>query len=222
MHRSLLAVIVLAALSCTPARAPQSPAPESPAVPTPAAAAAPAAPAAAQAPTGQPNDPNSPLRPRRVPIPRDSLARLRQIYVDQVMKQIAGRENEPADQVFKNVKVLKGITALQLVKKMDKDYGEALSWNCSNCHRALSGNWATDSMRNKVRARAMQEMTNVINGDQLPKIYPTDTPQVSCVTCHRGYNEPLEDYLIPARGTPGGPPFPTRRPGPPPAQRPPR
>jgi len=162
------------------------------------------------------------MRMRRAPIPRDSLAKLRQIYVDEVMKQIAGRENAPAEQVFKNVKVLKGITAAQLVKTMDRDYGGALSWNCSNCHRAAAGNWATDSMRNKVRARAMQEMTNVINTEQLPKIYPTDTPQVSCVTCHRGYNEPLEDYLIPARGAPGGPPMPRRRPGLSPVARPPR
>src|SRR5262249_61716194 len=46
---------------------------------------------------------------RRIPPSRDSLAKLRAAYVATVMASIAGRENQPADQVFKNVQVLKGI-----------------------------------------------------------------------------------------------------------------
>ena len=132
------------------------------------------------------------------------------------MKSIAGHENEPAEQVFKNVQVLKGITAAQLVHKMDKDFGEALSWNCTNCHRlAPQGNFASDTSTDKKRARFMQTMQNEINLNQLPKLYPKDTPKVTCATCHRGYNEPpAGDYLAPEAGKPGAPP-----PPPPPAGR---
>lgn len=146
-----------------------------------------------------------------MPPPRDSMAKLRAAYVTQIMQQIAGRENEPAERVFKNVQVLKGLTAAELVHKMDDDYGVALSWNCTNCHRlAAQGNFASDTSNDKRRARFMQQMTNDLNTVQLPKLYPKDTPHVDCVTCHRGYNEPPEKLLIPERGKPGGPPLPTR------------
>jgi hypothetical protein len=194
---------LLGALSCSRSHATSSPAPGA------APAATPGRPATAAAPGGAPTG-------RRIPPSRDSLAKLRAAYVATVMKSIAGHENEPADQVFKNVQVLKGITAEQLVHKMDKDYAEALSWNCTNCHRlAPQGNFASDTSNDKKRARFMQQMTNTINHDQLPKLYPKDTPSVTCATCHRGYNEPpAGDYLAPERGKPGAPPAP-----PPPAGR---
>lgn len=141
-----------------------------------------------------------------MPPSRDSLAKLRAGYVAQVMAQIAGQEDEPAEQVFKNVQVLKGITAAALVQKMDKDYATAMSWNCTNCHRlAPQGNFASDTSNDKKRARFMQQMQNDINLVQLPTLYPKDTPKVSCASCHRGYNEPpAPEYLLPERGKPGG------------------
>jgi len=185
------------ALSCSRSHATSSPAPG-------------AAPPATSAAPGRPANTAAPGGGRRVPLSRDSLAKLRAGYVAIVMKSIAGHENEPADQVFKNVQVLKGITAAQLVHKMDKEYGEALSWNCTNCHRfAPQGNFASDTSNDKKRARFMQQMVNNINHDQLPKLYPKDTPSVTCAACHRGYNEPPPgDYLAPERGKPGAPPAP--------------
>lgn len=153
--------------------------------------------------------------PARVALSRDSLAVLRATYVAQVMAKIAGRENQPAEQVFTNVQVLKGITAGALVEKMDKEYSVAMSWNCTNCHRlAPQGNFASDTSVDKKRARFMQQMVNDINHSELPKLYPANTPSISCGTCHRGYNTPLApQYLIPERGKPGGPPAPAPRPG---------
>ena len=183
------------------------------AAPTPGTGPVASAPAA---PGGQPGAPGTPGGPpRRVPPSRDSLAKLRAIYVAQIMTKIAGRENEPAEKVFENIQVLKGITAAQLVHKMDKDYGEALSWNCTNCHRlAPQGNFASDTSTDKKRARFMQQMTNDINLVQLPKLYPKQTPVTTCATCHRGYNEPPPgDYLAPARGQPGAPVPPPPPPG---------
>jgi photosynthetic reaction center cytochrome c subunit len=211
--RSGFAVIfgLLALLSCTRA----------PATPTPAPGSGPAAAPAAQA---QPTAPGGvvTLQPRRIPPSRDSLAKLRANYIAQVMRDIAGREKEPATQVFKNVQVLKDLTAEELIHKMDKDYATALGWNCTNCHRlANQGNWASDTSADKRRARFMQQMQNDINTSELPKLYPKDTPKVTCATCHRGYNEPPSaDYLLPERGKPGGLPFPPPRgnpPAPPPA-----
>jgi rubrerythrin len=205
--------IVVAAMSCSKGPAP-TPAPTPGSGPTQTVAATPGT--------------ATPARPgRRVPISRDSAAKLRAIYVAKIMQQIAGHENEPAEQVFKNIQVLRGITAVELVHKMDKEYGEALSWNCTNCHRlAPQGDFASDTATDKKRARFMQTMTNDLNRVQLPKLYPKDTPVITCATCHRGYNEPPPgDYLAPARGQPGAPPEPPppagRQGGPPPATRPP-
>jgi hypothetical protein len=151
------------------------------------------------------------------------MAKLRAVYVAAVMKEIAGRENQPAEVVFKNVQVLKGITAEQLVHTMNDEYATAMSWNCTNCHRlAAQGNFASDTATDKKRARFMQIMTDSINNVTLPKLYPKNTPKVSCITCHRGYNEPPEKLLLPEReaGRPSLPDssarrvgyFPTRRP----------
>ena len=158
--------------------------------------------------------------PRRPPPARDSLAKLRAVFVTQVMHDIAGRESQPAGEVFKNVQVLKNISAGDLVTKMDKEYGEAMGWNCTNCHRlAPQGNWASDTSNNKVRARFMQGMQDDINKVQLPKLFPKDTPKIGCATCHRGYNEPPPPaYLLPERGKPGGMPFPPARGNPPPGR----
>ncbi|MEP6492725.1 MAG: c-type cytochrome [bacterium] len=197
-----------AALSCTRAPVAATPTPTTGAVAS-TGAAPPSTQPGANRPAGTPAG-------RRPPLSRDSLTKLRAIYVAQIMTKIAGHENEPAENVFKNLQVLKGITARELVRKMDKDYGEALSWNCTNCHRlAPQGDFASDTSKDKVRARFMQQMTNDINSAQLPKLYPKDPPTVTCATCHRGYNEPPPgDYLAPARGQPGAPPIP-----PPPAGR---
>jgi len=195
---SAVIVSVLVVASCR--RAPSS-------SPQPAPATSPTA-STGGGQRGAPGAPTAPPGGRRLPLSRDSAAKLRANYVAQVMASIAGRENQPAEVVFKNVQVLKGITAAQLVQTMDKSYGEALSWNCTNCHRlAPQGNFASDTSTDKKRARFMQQMTNDLNLVELPKLYPKDTPKVTCATCHRGYNEPPPgDYLAPERGKPGAPP----------------
>jgi len=201
--RQALAVFggIVLLTSCSHGPATSSPTPAKP-------AAAPTTMEAAAIAAGLP-----PALARRF-ISRDSLAKLRSVYVERVMQQIAGHENEPAERVFKNIQVLKGVSAVQLVRIMDSTYARAMSWNCTNCHRlAPQGNFASDTAPDKRRARFMQQMTNDINNVELPKLYPKDTPKVTCMTCHRGYNEPPNDkYMIPERGQPGGEPFPRPRP----------
>ena len=101
-------VIVVASCSRTPASS------------TPAPSTAPTASAGGGRGAGAPPRPAVPgaFRCRAT-----ALAKLRANYVAQVMTSIAGRENQPAEVVFKNVQVLKGITAAQLVQMMDTTYG---------------------------------------------------------------------------------------------------
>jgi hypothetical protein len=104
-----------------------------------------------------------------------------------VADQIVGHENEPAEKVFKNIQVLKGITAKELLSKMD-EFGNALSATCTTCH--MGTDWADDSRPNKARARIMINMVAAINADYLTKIDPSSPPQVECMNCHHGLNSP--------------------------------
>ena len=189
--RLLLVLSIVPALSCShPAT-------------TPSSATAPSAPPARTSASPGSGATGAARRPRPS---RDSVAKARAFYVAQVLQGIAGRENEPAERVFKNVQVLKGLTAGQLVHTMDEEYGKALSFSCTNCHRLNAATtWASDTANDKLRARAMQIMVNDINHGYLPKLYPKDTPKVSCMSCHRGYNEPPANTLLPAPGQPGAP-----------------
>ena len=131
--RSGLALVggLIAILSCTRA----------PATPTPAPGSGPAA---APGPRAQPEAPSGivTLPPRRIPPSRDSLAKLRTNYITQVMRDIAGREKEPAEQVFKNVQVLKGISVDDFMETMGI-MTAALQFDCSDCH----ANAGTETVR---------------------------------------------------------------------------
>src|SRR4051794_9414826 len=56
-------------------------------------------------------------------------------------KMIAGHESEPAETIFKNVKVLKGLTVKQFMDTMD-GFSHALGTNCKKCHD--TENFASD------------------------------------------------------------------------------
>jgi hypothetical protein len=139
---------------------------------------------------------------------------LRRMMVDSIMRSIAGREGQPAGTVFKNVTLLKNLTAAELLKTMDEQYGRGLGWTCNNCH--VVGKWDDDSRKNKRIARQMQEMTDHINGQQLSRIKELDAEydKTTCVMCHRGANEPKGTMPVPqappapAQGIapPAGPP----------------
>src|SRR5678815_841638 len=52
----------------------------------------------------------------------------------ELTKQIAGKENLPAEQVFKNIQILKGIPAGRLLRIMELGYSRSLGVNCTHCH----------------------------------------------------------------------------------------
>jgi hypothetical protein len=149
---------------------------------------------------GQPGGPGGPRVPltdsaRRV---RDSLNSARRDSGSaMVLRSIAGRENLPAESVFKNIKVMKGIPAGRLVNIMNMGFGRSLGVSCGFCH--VPGKWDLDDKKEKDTARLMFTMVGAINRDYMAKV-PNDSgppPVVNCFTCHRGMTRPAG---------PGGPP----------------
>ena len=92
-----------------------------------------------------------------------------------------------AEEVFKNVQVLKGIPVDDFLGTMGI-MAAALQFDCSDCHAGAGTDkvdWAADTPRKRM-ARAMVNMVGTINrtnfgGRQL----------VTCWTCHRNRDKPL-------------------------------
>jgi Photosynthetic reaction centre cytochrome C subunit len=108
-----------------------------------------------------------------------------------VLRSIAGRENQLAESVFKNIKILKGVPAGRLVNIMNMGFGRSLGVSCGFCH--VPGKWDLDDKQEKNTARIMIAMVGTINRDYLAKV-PVDSgppPTASCFTCHRGMPRPM-------------------------------
>ena len=107
-----------------------------------------------------------------------------------LLRRIAGRENLPAESVFKNIKVMKGIPAGRFVRIMNAGFGRSLGVSCGHCH--VPPNWDLDDKETKNTARLMWTMTAAVNRDFISKV-PTDSgppPVVNCMTCHQGMTRP--------------------------------
>ena len=143
---------------------------------------------------GQPGGPGG----QRVPLTdsarrvRDSLnAARRDSGSAMVLRSIAGRENLPAESVFKNIKVMKGIPAGRLVNIMNMGFGRSLGVSCGFCH--VPGKWDLDDKEEKETARLMFAMVQTINRDFMAKV-PNDSgppATVNCGTCHMGNPRPV-------------------------------
>jgi len=109
--------------------------------------------------------------------------------VADLLASIKGKENRPAGEVFRNVKLLGDTPAARFLRIMDVGYAQSLGVNCSHCH--VEDRWEADEKRPKRAAREMIVMTRLIN-DELVKMQEIDNtePAVNCTTCHRGYVKP--------------------------------
>lgn len=113
----------------------------------------------------------------------------REEHVQEVLQQIRGRENDPAEQVFKNIQVMKGVPAGRLLRIMNVGYSQALGVECSHCH--VEDYWEVDEKRPKRAAREMIVMNREINQHvDAMKNLEGDDPNVNCTTCHRGQVRP--------------------------------
>jgi len=95
-------------------------------------------------------------------------------------------EMKPAEQVFKNIQVLKGMPAAELQGTMSF-IASSLDVDCDYCHRQdKEGTFASDAAPQKSRAREMILMVRRINQETFQ-----GQNAVNCFTCHRGSTAPV-------------------------------
>jgi photosynthetic reaction center cytochrome c subunit len=117
------------------------------------------------------------------------------------------QEQKPllAEDVFKNIQVLRGVPAGQFMATMGF-FSASLGSNCTFCHVEESGgNWAkyADDNEQKQTARKMILMMNAIN-----QSYFGGKRELTCYSCHRGGETPklipnlAEQYSTPVQDDP--------------------
>src|SRR3989454_7138717 len=94
---------------------------------------------------------------------------------------------QTAEDVFKNVQVLKGIPVDEFISTMGI-FSAALSMSCEDCHASNDTKWenyALDTSPRKRMARRMVQMVTTINKDNFG-----GRQMITCWTCHRGTSSP--------------------------------
>ena len=123
----------------------------------------------------------------------DSIEKDRAKYVAIVSDKIKGKENLPADSVFKNIKMFNGIPAKRLLAIMNMGYSNSLGISCGHCHN--TDDFASEEKKQKEIARQMAAMNKEINNTLLKNItgLQSDPAIINCTTCHRGQLKPALD-----------------------------
>jgi hypothetical protein len=104
---------------------------------------------------------------------------------------VSAQDMRPAEQVYKNIKVMKGLPASQIIQGMHLIKAE-LGVDCTHCHIEME--WDREDVQPmKDKARAMYTMMTEINranfeGKQV----------VTCYTCHKGHAIPEDIPAMPA------------------------
>lgn len=121
---------------------------------------------------------------------QDSIRADRQRHVQALRDSIAGREEQPSREVFRNVKMMGDVPAGRLLSIMDMGYGNSLGVSCDHCH--VVDQWDSEQKPQKQVARDMAAMAARINRELLPAVQGlrSGRPTVNCTTCHRGEVKP--------------------------------
>jgi len=98
-------------------------------------------------------------------------------------------EGKTAEQFYKNIKVLNGTPADQVIESMHLIRG-ALGVDCEFCHE--DPDRAADTKQPKETARAMMRMVMDINKNNFK-----GEQEVTCYTCHRGSAIPATTFALP-------------------------
>ena len=106
-------------------------------------------------------------------------------YVAELEKKIVGQENKPAEEVYKNIRLFKGMPAGRILRIMEVAFNPALGVDCTHCH--TPGEWEKDDKEPKQIARKMWGFQGQIN-QQLKELIGKGA--VNCTTCHRGQVKP--------------------------------
>jgi Photosynthetic reaction centre cytochrome C subunit len=113
--------------------------------------------------------------------PTDTAARQKEL-LDGIRERIKGRENEPAEKVFRNIELLRGKPASRLPGMMSALTG-LLGVTCTTCH--VPGRFESEELGPKRTAREHFKMQSALN-----KEYFGGANAISCWTCHRGAARP--------------------------------
>ena len=108
-------------------------------------------------------------------------------HIEELERLIAGKEQQPAEQVFKNIQTFKGMPAIRVLRIMEQAFVPNLGVECSHCHNV--GEWESDSKRGKNVAREMWVLRGEVQQKLRQITGKTDLP-FTCYSCHKGQAKP--------------------------------
>jgi hypothetical protein len=105
-----------------------------------------------------------------------------------------GESGKTAEQVYKNIEILKGVPAGQVIPAM-QFITASLGVECSYCH--VEGHLEKDDKKPKQVARDMMQMMFALNKNNF-----AGHREVTCYSCHRGAPNPLPIPLVAGESQP--------------------
>ena len=105
------------------------------------------------------------------------------VWAQSTQSSTGNTASEPTEQVYKNIQVLKGVPADQLIPAM-QFITYSLGVQCDFCH--VERAFEKDDKENKRTARKMMKMMFAINKDNFD-----GHQEVTCYVCHRGAHKPV-------------------------------
>src|SRR6185436_19226402 len=102
-------------------------------------------------------------------------------------------QEKTVEQVQKNIKVLTGMPQSQLIPVMNY-FSASMGRRCNFCHVNKDGQWdyASDEKPEKATAREMIKMVLDLRKQKF-----NGADEISCYTCHRGLNHPINVPALP-------------------------
>ena len=106
---------------------------------------------------------------------------------DTLEAAIAGREQQPAEQVFKNIQTFKGMPAIRVLRIMEQAFVPNLGVPCTHCH--VDKEWESDTKPTKAVARRMWTLRAKWQ-EEVREATGNAQATVTCYTCHKGQAKP--------------------------------
>ncbi len=104
--------------------------------------------------------------------------------------QFASDSHKKAEEVFKNIQVLKGVPSDQLIPAMEF-ISSSLGVECRFCH--VEGHFEKDEKKPKQTARDMMRMMFALNANTFG-----GQRELTCYSCHRGARKPVANPTLTA------------------------
>ena len=120
-------------------------------------------------------------------VPAQSPAPQKNPEIAALEQQIAGKEQLPAEQVFKNIQTFKGRPAIAVLRVMEQAFVPNLGVECSYCH--VEKQYDSDEKNAKKVAREMWVMRAQVQ-EEARKASGNAQAVVTCYTCHKGKARP--------------------------------